>query len=184
LDISAVLPGDVIEAEMRGSVFLAIVEERLPETDEFDLKIKPIQKHITNFHVTARDVNVHWKKMGRKRGRPPKSIEAPDYEAGGTSVEEDKIVGNVEKAADEQTRREPRKRPGQQEENNGDVAVASGDRSVPARDDDDAALPAEAAPDVRSRPRPGAKPAEAQDAPKPRPRPGAKPAGSGNPFLR
>lgn len=59
MELSRVREGDEIKCNVRGRVFEAVVEEKLPG----QLRIKPLSRGITYFTVTARDVE----KVLRKR---------------------------------------------------------------------------------------------------------------------
>ena len=79
--LSSVQTGDIVECDVRGRVFLALVTEAgaVPEgcpADKPGLAIRPLLPAITYRHVTPRQVINHWRKAGRKVQRPASDANA------------------------------------------------------------------------------------------------------------
>lgn len=68
MNISSVKPGDIVEVDIRGSKFLAYVEELVKEEGkQSSLKITPSSKNISFYSCKANQVIAHYKKMQRAR---------------------------------------------------------------------------------------------------------------------
>lgn len=62
MNISSVQAGDIVQADVKGRIFHAVVSEV-----GADLEVEPLQKGVTWRHVTSRQVIGHWRKAGRMR---------------------------------------------------------------------------------------------------------------------
>lgn len=62
MNISSVQVGDMIQADVKGRIFHAIVVEV-----GADLEVDPIERGVTWRHITSRQVIGHWRKAGRMR---------------------------------------------------------------------------------------------------------------------
>lgn len=59
--LSGVREGDVVLVDKKGRKFMALVTEKR----KGELAIKPFDRSISYFSCTSREVESHWKKMGR-----------------------------------------------------------------------------------------------------------------------
>lgn len=67
MNLTAVEPGDVIKADVRGRVFYALVDEKRTVTgSQTVIKVTPITKNISYYHLEANQVTDHWKKPRRR----------------------------------------------------------------------------------------------------------------------
>lgn len=68
--LSSIRVGDIVECDVRGRRFHAIVvapDDDSSATSSFnELTIKPMVPAITYHHVSARQVVGHWRKSGRR----------------------------------------------------------------------------------------------------------------------
>jgi hypothetical protein len=62
VNITAVRVDDIVQCDIKGRIFYAVVE-----TVDADLGIKPLERGVTWRHVTPRQVIGHWRKAGRMR---------------------------------------------------------------------------------------------------------------------
>lgn len=68
MNISSVKPGDIVEVDIRGSKFLAYVEELVKEDGkQSSLKITPASRNVTYYSCKANQVIGHYKKMQRAK---------------------------------------------------------------------------------------------------------------------
>lgn len=67
MNLTAVEPGDVIKADVRGRVFYALVDEKkTAKGSQTELKVTPITPNISYYHLEANQVVEHWKKPRRR----------------------------------------------------------------------------------------------------------------------
>lgn len=67
MNLTAVEPGDVIKADVRGRVFYALVDEKkTTKGSQAELKVTPITPNISYYHLEANQVTDHWKKPRRR----------------------------------------------------------------------------------------------------------------------
>lgn len=68
MNISSVKPGDIVEVDIRGTKFLAHVDELVKEEGkQSSLKIIPASRNVTYYSCKANQVIGHYKKMQRAR---------------------------------------------------------------------------------------------------------------------
>jgi hypothetical protein len=68
MNISSVKAGDVVEVDIRGSKFLAYVDELVKESGkQSSLKITPAARNVTYYSCKANQVVGHYKKMQRAK---------------------------------------------------------------------------------------------------------------------
>ena len=63
---AAVLPGDIVEADIKGRRFFAVATSK-PEraAGGLTVKVDPITRGISYFNVRGRDIVSHYRKLGR-----------------------------------------------------------------------------------------------------------------------
>lgn len=67
MNLTAVEPGDIIKADVRGRAFYAVVEEKkLEKGSQTELRVTPITRNISYYHLEANQVTDHWRKAGRR----------------------------------------------------------------------------------------------------------------------
>jgi dihydroxyacid dehydratase/phosphogluconate dehydratase len=68
VNISSVKTGDVVEVDIRGSKFLAYVDELVKEEGkQSSLRITPATRNVTYYSCKANQVIGHYKKMQRAK---------------------------------------------------------------------------------------------------------------------
>lgn len=58
MTLQGIKPGDIVECDVRGHQFYAVVEEKITRA----LKIKPITANVTYFEVKSTEVKSHYRK--------------------------------------------------------------------------------------------------------------------------
>jgi hypothetical protein len=69
MDISGVRPGDIIEADVKGRHFYALVSSTGRAGRKLQLNVDPITPGITWLTLTGRQVVGHWRAAGATRAR-------------------------------------------------------------------------------------------------------------------
>jgi hypothetical protein len=64
VNLAGIKPGDIVECDVRGVRFHALVEIRPVERG---LAVKPLARNVTRHEVTARQVVAHWRRSKQSR---------------------------------------------------------------------------------------------------------------------
>lgn len=64
MNVSGIRPGDIIECDVRGARFHALVDVRPVERG---VAIRPLARNVTWREVTARQVVAHWRRSKQSR---------------------------------------------------------------------------------------------------------------------
>lgn len=76
--LSSVHPGDIVECNVRGDLFFALVTK----IDGSELELNPISRGQSKVRiVTARQVRAHWRRSGRRPGNGDAQGSDEEFEA-------------------------------------------------------------------------------------------------------
>lgn len=69
VNTAAVLPGDIVECDVKGRRFFAVAQSTPEKQPGLGLvvKVEPITKNVNYFNVRGRDIQAHYRKLGRGR---------------------------------------------------------------------------------------------------------------------
>ncbi len=82
--LDGIHPGDLVQVDMRGRLFHALVTDTTPD----GLALRPIERGINHYSCRARQVVVHWARRGRPRSDGDEAQAAPHAQQAPSELDE------------------------------------------------------------------------------------------------